>query len=116
MENLDDLRPWGLMFRLAGDSVPVGKFEEGVQPRKPGLYLYMPFRSIGHLMMSKILGAGGNPRCYYETDDERVVFVVDNGPEYGVLELRDFATSRLTDSLPTQDDSVSLDDYIPEGP
>ena len=73
------------------DGMPVGYFEE--MPRSSGLYRYIPYRGSGHFDMWECHHSGGSPRCFYDTDTERVSFVVRDGPEYGVLDLDDFVIS-----------------------
>lgn len=73
------------------DGIPVGYFEQ--KPCSPGLYRYEPYRSVGHYQMHTLLSSGGSPRCYYDTDEERISFAIRACPEYGVLELNDFLTT-----------------------
>jgi hypothetical protein len=78
-------------FEFKGRSV--GRFEESDYPRTPGRYRYEPFRGPGHYKMQTFLRGGGKPRCYYNEGINRVYFTVNDCPEYGVLDLRDFRTT-----------------------
>ena len=84
MDNLD--------FMLEGSGA-VGSFEAHEYPRADGRYRYMPYRSYSHYAMHELLKTGGMPRCYFDTEEVRVVFSVRDCPEYGVLELYDFKSS-----------------------
>jgi hypothetical protein len=77
------------------DISSVGEFEEWERPRSDGRYRYMPFRSRSHFILQAHLRAGRQPRCHYDEGDVRVSFTVSSCPEYGVLELRDFARSPI---------------------
>jgi hypothetical protein len=77
------------------DISSVGEFEEWERPRSDGQYRYLPFRSRGHFILQAQLRAGRQPRCYYDEGDVRISFTVSSCPEYGVLEVRDFARSPI---------------------
>ncbi|WP_337268693.1 hypothetical protein [Oryzifoliimicrobium ureilyticus] len=53
----------------------VGIFED-VAPTAPGIYRYIPARSIGHYTMGLALKAGGRPICYYASHGKRISFTV----------------------------------------
>jgi hypothetical protein len=76
------------------DDMPVGTFKEPDDPRLPGRYKYEPYRGPGHYDMCRRLRAGEKARCYYDCDEARVSFFVNDIPEYGVLELSDFQVSQ----------------------
>jgi hypothetical protein len=73
----------------------VGVFRLFQSPRESGKYGYKPNRSPGHYEMQTAIKSGGAPRCYYDTNNERIFFTVTDCPEYGVLELTDFETTPL---------------------
>jgi hypothetical protein len=78
------------------DGTAVGYFRGGAFPQSAGRYHYEPYRGPGHYEMQESLGAGGSPRCYYETGGVRTTFVVRACPEYGVIELCNFESSPPT--------------------
>ena len=78
-------------FLLKG--MEVGRFDESGLPRRTGRYRYEPYRGPGHHDVQEQLLAGLHPRCYYDADDVRISFAVCDNPEFGVFELRDFATT-----------------------
>jgi hypothetical protein len=75
-------------FRFNG--MPVGLFKGHELPCSPGSYHYEPYRGAGHYLMQQQLEGGITPRCSYHNDDSHVSFMVQDCPEYGILELRDF--------------------------
>ncbi len=74
------------------EDMAVGYFEEPEFPSRPGRYRYMPYRGPGHHKMQTARRSGERPKCYYCGTGIRVTFLVVDCPEYGVLELTDFAT------------------------
>lgn len=58
------------------EGMPVGFFEDVAAPTAPGIYHYMPARSIGHYTMGLALKAGGRPTCYYTSHGKRISFTV----------------------------------------
>jgi hypothetical protein len=81
----------GIDLEFMFDGLPVGCFEEAAYPSAPGRYRYMPYRGAGHYFMHQKRRESGAAHCTYECGGRRVSFVVIDCPEYGVLELRDFA-------------------------
>jgi hypothetical protein len=82
--------PRELEFTYEG--MPVGYFEEQRYPMSPGRYRYMPYRGPGHYEMQSARVTGDRPRCSFRDGNRIVSFVVLNCPDYGVLELAEFAT------------------------
>ena len=78
------------------EGMEVGVFEGVDSPRSPGRYRYEPYRGPGHYEMQTRRRSGESPRCYYDRDGVRVSFTVRDCPEYGVLELCDFESSKHT--------------------
>lgn len=81
----EDFEVIGLTFRFAGE--PVGYFEDQVIPSTPGLYRYMPYRSITHLHMYQQIQESGSARCTYEHEGAEISFTVLECPEHGFLRL-----------------------------
>jgi hypothetical protein len=73
----------------------VGEFEGRERPRRDGRYRHMPYRSGSHADLQVQLHAGRQPQCHYDEGDVRISFTVSSCPEYGVLELRDFARTPI---------------------
>ena len=71
----------------------IGLFLVADGPHTPGRYPYEPYRSAGHHKLQTLLRNGSSPHCYYESAEERVIFIVVSCPEYGVLELKDFEST-----------------------
>lgn len=76
----------------------VGAFRTFRWPRTPGVYRYMPFRSMPHLRMHERLRSAGSARCYYERAGKRVYFTVNGHPKYGQLQCDMF---ELTENGPS---------------
>ncbi len=64
-----------------------GYFEGGKYPTKPGVYRYVPYRSIGHLNMHTALKSTGRVRCTFLDGERTFQFFVRACPDYGVLEI-----------------------------
>jgi hypothetical protein len=91
------LRPAGKLAAMNGAAEPEPDFPEftfagngvgvlsGNEPREPGLWSYMPFRSHGHYLFAAVLNAGGQPECHVTIDGQRLIFTVSGEAEYGVL-------------------------------
>jgi hypothetical protein len=77
-----------LEFTFEGQ--PVGYFEEPEFPASGGRYRYMPYRGPGHYRMGIKLSEAGRAQCSYDSGGERVLFIVQSCPEYGVLELGEY--------------------------
>jgi hypothetical protein len=83
----------GLDFFMDGGGVGILDTDG---PREPGRYSYMPYRSVSHYSMCRLLRSGESPRCYCVTEREHVAFTVKSLPEYGVLELCDIERTPRT--------------------
>ncbi len=80
------------------DRSEVGYFRGGASPQSAGRYQYEPYRCHGHFEMQESLLAGGNPLCYFESEDVRTTFTVRACPEYGVLELCDLESIPVSEA------------------
>ena len=80
--------PVGADFYMG--SQVVGAFTGGSLPTTEGVYPYEPYRGPGHLNLQMELKASRMPRCFYETNAQRVFFVVIACPAVGMLSLTGF--------------------------
>jgi hypothetical protein len=60
----------------------IEKIPEGIHT-----YQYMPFRSLGHYTLASQIQAGHKVRCYVQTKEYRIDFLVKGIPAYGVLQV-----------------------------
>jgi hypothetical protein len=67
---------------------PVGYFDKGELPSRPGRYRYMPYRGEGHLLMIGAIERIGKARCRFPNGDRFRVIAI---PEPHVLEIGDVA-------------------------
>lgn len=79
----------GLTFRFMGEAV--GYFEDHIIPSTPGLYRYMPYRSISHMRMFQQIQDSGSAHCTYEHEGSEVSFMVLECPQHGFLRLDMFS-------------------------
>lgn len=73
----------------------VGSFDAAAVPTADGLYRYQPCRGPGHLALHSQLKSLRRPRCCYETQWQRVSFVVVESRSPCVLTLAEFAIEEL---------------------
>jgi hypothetical protein len=78
----------GLKFYI-GHSV-IGFFKDDVPPIVEGTYPYEPYRGLGHYNLQMELTRSKAPRCFYQTQEQRVWFCVIACPSYGMLFLASF--------------------------
>jgi hypothetical protein len=67
-----------------------GCFQTTGYPEGPGIYAYMPYRSLAHYEMQMKLRDLGFAECSYMTKEGVVRFKVIGCPAYGRLELSEF--------------------------
>jgi hypothetical protein len=89
-EEWDAFGTAGTRTEFCYEGTPAGTFYGDVAPTEPGLYRYMPFRSIGHYMMGKAVEAGDRPVCTYESPAGTVSFEVTDRHRDGRLDLDNF--------------------------
>lgn len=79
-------------FEFAYEGRPVGYLQEANCPADEGHYRYVPYHGIGSFMLALAIRKGHHPRCTLLNHPD-VSFVVRSCPQYGVIELCDFAAT-----------------------
>ncbi len=73
----------------------VGVFSGETYPREPGTYAYSPIEGDGHEEVQLARRVGGEPRCHFDADGQRITFSIRSSPRYGLIELTDFETGPI---------------------